>query len=343
MSRILIFDLENKLAGEVHGNATRGWAISNGMDVSLTLSRDAALKPCLELGRMIYIDGGVNADGSKKLPNWAGMIDTPWSGIAPVKVTAYDIPYLMAISMPWGNDSRSGNSGLLGMRFVELANQPGDLFLREGEVESDGIERVMKVVNTKTNWAQLAEHAAAYGLEMQFRPEMSADNRLEIYVDIKKRLGQATQVILQDGEGGNMTVLEASVLGEIVNAAKGYNDASTETGKLYTDVLLDQESIDRYRIRNRLMQFKTASATDLETNVKSFLGANSKPYLQMKVAINDANGIFSYLRNGNELQMRATQIVLPGGRAGWSGMVRISAMQYDEGANQVTMTVLGSL
>jgi len=344
MSRILVFDLENKPAGEIHANVTRGWAISGGDKSTFTLTNDEAALPFLQIGRMVYVDGGVNeADGSKKLPNWAGMIDTPWVATSPVSVTAYDPPYLMSIRSAYGPDLRTGDTGTIALRFLELANQLGDLYLRAGDIEFGDSVKEYPVVSSKTDWAQLAQLALDYGMEIQFRPEIDNENRLLIYVDLKRTLGAATQIILKDGDGGNMQIQEAALDGVIMNAVKGHNSASTEAGRKYSDIEKNQESIDLYRTRNAIVQFNTTGDSDLQELTKNYVAANGKPYLNLKIAVRDAPLVFSHLRLGNIVSVNAANIILPGGIKGWTGQARIEAMTYDEGINQVTMTMKGSL
>ncbi|CAK0773782.1 conserved hypothetical protein [Gammaproteobacteria bacterium] len=343
MSRILVFDLENKIAGEVHANVNRGWAINGGDSAAFNLDNDEAVKPWLQIGRMIFIDGGNNADGSKKLLNWAGMIDTPWKAITPVGITAYDLNYLMARRTPWGIDRRTGDTGTIASRFIDLANQIGELYLRPGEISFDGISRTVDVITSASDWTQLLNMATLYALEIQLRPEINEENRLIIYVDMKPRLGLNSGLVLQDGEGANMQLVEFTVDGEIVNMAMGFNDGSTETGKLYSSIEVDQASVDTYRARNRLTQFSTQAQSELQEMTKNYVTANGKPYVSLKVAVLDTPGVFSQLRLGNSLLVRTTQVILPGGQVGWSGAARITGMSYDEQNNVITLGLVGTL
>lgn len=344
MSRILIFDKENRIAGEVHGTVNRGWAISESGQTTITLTNAEAGLQCIQLGRMVYVDGGKYDDGTKKLPNWAGMIDTPWTAIPPISMTVYDMPYLMKIRQPWGIDEQSGDSGTVAKRFLELTNQLGDLYLRPGNIDLDGITRKVPVSNLKPNWDQLVQVASDYGMEIQMRPELDGENRLIIYADFLKSVGEAVQLVLQDGESANMKIEEATLDGMIYNAVKGYNQSSTEAGRLYTHIETDQASIDVYGQRNTLQQFKATTQTDLEDGARNYLEANAKPILKLNILVNDdAKKSFSLMRLGNSVTIRATGLILPGGVTGWSGSARIKAMTYNESSNQIAMSVEGEL
>jgi len=214
MARILVFDLENRIAGEVHAAVNRGWAISDGDMATFTLTDVEALLPCMQLGRMVFVDG------AGKVPNWSGMIDTPWSAVSPVVVTAYDIPYLMSRRCPYFADIQKGDVRKVALRFVQLANQLGDLFLREGEMVTGDPEKSVDV-NSTSDWAQLKTLVTNAGMEIQFRSEINTERRLVHYLDLQKQLGSVTPVVLQDGDNGNMQIVNASLDGEYWNAVDG--------------------------------------------------------------------------------------------------------------------------
>lgn len=338
MSRILVFDLDNKLAGEVHGTVDRGWAINDGGEATIKLSNVEASKPFLQLGRLIYVDGGGN------LPNWAGMIDTPWKAKSPVEVKAYDLNSLMGIRRPWNSEKIEGDTGTVALHLLELSNQLGDLGLREGEIEDGGKSINREITNGATTWAQIQKLAQDKGKELQFRPYF-ADKQLVIYLDLKTKLGSETQVLLTDGERGNMQVTSAEVRGELFNSVRAINKGSTASNRLGSDTFEDEESIGKYRRRNTLIQVSTTSQSDLEKYADSYLAGNAWPTLYLQVAAIDPtmNKVFPYLRLGNTINLRATQLILPGGKIGWSGQVRITAMSYEETNNLVKMNVEGSI
>lgn len=336
MSRILVFDLENKVAGEVHANVTRGWSINDGVDATFALTDNEASKPFMQLGRMVFIDG------NDKLPNWSGMIDTPWNAVSPVTVTAYDIPYLMAVRSAYFPSTEAGNIRTLVMKLITLANSLDDLYIREGEITDLGAEISLPVTTTPL-WGQLQTLLKNSRMEMKIRSELNIERRLLHYVDVQQILGEELPTVLQDGDGGNMKIVSAVVDGDIWNAVEGVNDASSQTSKLYSNVSVDQESVNLWRLRNRVEQFTTASATELQTYADNFLAANSSPYLNLQVSVRDAANLFGSIRLGNILTVRATELKLPGGRMGWNGQARIEAMIYEESANQITLTLKGAL
>lgn len=336
MSRILVFDKENKQAGEVHAVVTRGWAISDGGSSQFVLANDEALKPWVQLGRMIWIDG------DDKVPNWAGVIDTPWSMVSPVTVTAYDVPYLLSRRCPYKIDVQEGDTRKLALRFLELNTQLGDDWIREGEIASGDASRRLEIT-TGTLWDQLKAMVTNAGMELSFRSEKTADKRLVHYLDIKRMFGVISQVVLQDGEGGNMQVQGAALDGEFYNSVIGFNNSSTSSSRMYTEVMRDQDSIDLFGLRNKAVQFATNSQSELDQYVKNYLTANGRPKVKITVGVRDVEGLFAQIRLGNMLTVRATNLVLPGGRSGWSGQARVGAMTYNEATNQLALTLEGEL
>ncbi len=336
MSRILVFDLENRISGEVHAKVNRGWMIADGGSATFTLSDDEALLPCMQLGRMVFVDGG------GLLPNWAGMIDTPWGASSPVSITAYDVPYMLSRRCLYVADQMLGNTREIALRIVAMAHQPGDLYIREGDMQDWDAEKMVEV-GTTAAWEELKKMVADAGMEMAFRSEIDSERRLVHYLDIQKTLGIATQLVLQDGEGGNVTFGSATVDGEFWNAVMGINSGSTGANQLSSDVVHDTESEEAYRVRNKVMQFTTASKTDLKAFTENYVAANGKPMVTLRVKVRDAGDTFSQLRLGNTLAVRATNLILPGGKRGWTGPGRILGMNYDEGSNQISMTLTGAL
>jgi len=123
----------------------------------------------------------------------------------------------------------------------------------------------------------------------------------------------------------------------------GINNASTGSSRLTSQIVIDQASVDDYRMRNRVEQFNTASQSELQTYTDNFVKANGKPRLKLQVGVRDTKTLFSQVRLGNVFTVRATKVILPGGRKGWSGQARAWAMNYDESANQLTMELEGEL
>ncbi len=334
VSRILVFDLNHYTAGELHGVCSRGWAISDGGSTSLQLSARAAANQWLKIGRMVYID-------HEKLPAWAGVIDTPWGALPPVQVTAYDIPYLLSLRSPDSTFYLQGTISEIVQQLVNIANGQEDMFIREGNVVIDSTVRELEI-EPKPLWEQLQGFLESVGMEIHFYPEIE-NHQLVLYYDIQPQLGEDTGVILQDGKRGNCTIKAANVDNEIWNQVIGFTDQSTQESRLVVGPLSDEDSIQKYGLRNNVQVFKDKNESELEEATFSYLEKYRSPILNLTIEVADQGEIFRFLRPGNVFRVRATQMVLPGGQLGWEGDLRIKAMAYDEKRNVVNFSAEGSL
>lgn len=338
MSRIIVFDLKNRSSGEIHGVVKRGWVISDGGNTEISLSADEASKPWVQLGHMVYV-------AHEKLPAWAGVIDTPWSAMPPVKLTAYDLPYLLGLRSPEKAVTISGKVGELARQLLENANADEDLFVRLGRIDPRSSFRKFEV-EQKPVWEQLQKVVSDAGMELMFRPEIEENNQLVIYVDIQTQFGTDAGFFLQDGEKGNCRVVEAKVDGEIWNQVIGTTKESTKGSRKTIGPLINRGSINKYRMRSTVEVFDSEDDSQLEEDTTSFLNSYKEPILTMQIEVVERSvddDTFRRLRLGNVGQLRATRLVLPGGRRGWDGYVRILAMQYDEARNTVVMNAGGML
>ncbi len=336
MSRILVFDKDFRKAGEVHGDADCGWAISGGGSFSVTLSADEAAKKILQLGRMVMI-------APKDLPVYAGVIDTPWNGSYPVKIMVYDLPYLLSWREPYHADVRTGSLSELAGRFLELAQQLGNFNIRLGNVAESG-DLADYPIEQRSIWNQLQDLVKKTGTEMMFRSEIDDNNTLVHYLDIQPRLGVETSVVLQDGENANAEISDVVEDGDIRNSVLGFSNESSGASRKYSAIKMDAESISTYMLRNRVLQYKTQTQTALDAYAEAELANNSRPKISVKLKAMrryPEDPLFNYLRLGNVISVRATRCILSGGRIGWSGQARIVAMKRLEVSNQVELTVDG--
>lgn len=335
MSRIIVFDRDGRSLGEVHADVTRGWGINAGSEVTFSLSAEEALADWLQFGRMVLITHA-------ELPAWCGMVDVPWGALAPVQVTAYSVESLLGIRTLDQEITLTGNTAALVKRLIELANTQEDLRLRAGVM--DGDESRTEVFDQTPIWDQMIEMVTRAGMELMFRPERDAAGNLVVYVDLKQQLGAETGIAIFDGRDGNMRITAAQVTGDIINRIIGINDQATAASRLTTPALIDSDSIERYRMRSRVVQYAgVTSLSELKAKATNDLERVSEPVLQMTVSVRDAAGTFKHLRLGNVLTVHASRAILPGGREGWRGKARITAMVYNEAANQVEMELEGAL
>ncbi len=338
MSRIVIFDASNRSAGEFAGRISRGWAITGnpnvrgGGETGVVISAAIAAKPWIQFGRMVMVQ-------QDKLPAWAGMIDPEWDCQAPVEMSVYNIEYLLSLRTPDEVVKFTGNTAAIVGKIIELINSQEELYLRLGRTDRDHSRE--ETLDRRPFWEQLKALIERAGMEMVLRPEVE-NSRLIIYMDIQTRLGKNTNYEYKDGENGNMTVTGARVIKPAWNRVIAINDAASEESRLQTKPFVDAESVRKYRLRSRVVQFRgVTELSTLEQHAQTYLDENSRPWLVLNVAIKDKGNAFINARLGNEAIFHAANIRLPGNIHGWRGSARILAMAYDEPTHTLGLTVAG--
>lgn len=339
-SRLLVHGLDNQRMGELRGICNRGWTLVGdprtkpGGKTNIVLDTVSASNPWLQLGRVVTVSHAT-------LPPWAGVIDTPWSALAPVKLTLYNIEYLFAMRTPDATVMLTGTTGDIVQTMLEQINQQEEMYLRIGVVDRD-VSR-QETLDERPYWEQLTALLERAGMEMQVRP-VREEGRLYLYVDVLYRVGRDTNFLFQDGRNGNMKILEATVDEEIWNRVVGIGDESTKTGRRRTPPIVQSDSVNSYRLRSRNVQFSgVTSDTTLASYTSAYVDAMSQPTMTLKVVIEDVGDAFKNIAVGNTAIFHASNVVLPGGLVGWRGEGRMKAIAYDESNNLVGVTVEAAL
>lgn len=343
MSRVVVYGADHRSVGEFNAICNRGWAltgnpaVSGGGMATVIIPDDVAAEKWLQLGRLVTIS-------DESLPTWAGIIDTPWTCISPVTITLYNAEYLFSLRTPNDGLFITGSVADIVSEIINQANAAEEMYLRAGDMGGADTTPREETLDQRTLWDQLSPLLERSGSEMLLRPEKSEDNQMLLYVDIASQIGKDTGFLLKDGEGGNMSVLEASVDGVIYNRMKGIGDQSTEESRLETDLIEDEDSITAYRLRNTVVQFQDVfEQSTLELKTQVALSSSKQPYLNLRVSVADKGDAFLHMRPGNTVLIHAANVRLPNGVHGWRGEMRILAMAYDEQSNTIGLTLQASL
>lgn len=337
MSRILGFDLSNKSPGEFVANWSRGWmvngntATAGGGQSQIIIPASVAGQPWLGLGKMLY-------SKHPKLPASAGVIDTPWGALLPASMTVYSIEYLLSIRVPDEPVQLHGSVFEIAAEIVALANAQEELFLRIGNTSGDDSPRT-ETLDQRTFWEQLNALVARAGLEMTLRPVREADS-LVIYVDILQRVGRFDPWELHDGINANMQIIDARLDGKIINRMIGTSSQSTSASRLTTPPMVNQDSIDAFRLRSDVPQFRgVVEESTLLAHTSQRLAVNSWPQLVIRANIIDVNDTFLHLAQGNALNVHASQLYFPDGIRAWRGRMRMMVLAYEESNETVAVTM----
>lgn len=339
MSRILVFDEHNKLAGEFSRPLDRGWMltgnplVTGGGETSLELTNEIAAQKYLQFGRMVMVQ-------HESLPAWTGMIDTPWNGTPPVQMSLYNAEYLLNLRTPDEPVFIEGSISTIVGRMLEMFNAQEDLFVRLGEVSQADTTPRQETLDGRTYWEQLKALLQRAGCEMQARPVKDADGQLVIYLDIATQLGTETGFLYSDGEDGNAVFRDFALDGKITNRVIGISDGNGVDSRIRTDPLLDETSQGLYRLRSEIVQFRdVAQQSTLDRYSQTYLDYAAYPHLAFLMDIQDSGQAFRNARLGNVVRVHAANVILPGGVQGWEGTARILAMAYTESSNQLTASM----
>ena len=342
MSRVIVLGVDNASVDEFEAICTLGYSLGGnastqpGSSTTVKVPAQAHLKNSLDFGAAVVIQP---AD----LPVYFGLIDTPWSALKPVTMTIYDVEYLLSLRSPEVPVKFSGSIDRIFSQIIDSVNYHEDLNLRMGTVGDIDRTSREETLDTRTYWEQLQALALRSGTQFVFRPAKT-DGRWYVYLDLAASLGIDTDFLLSDGDRGNMKVMSAVVKGEIVNRVVGINSGSTPASRLSTDPLLNETSIKRHRMRNKTVQFRdVVTASTLKSNAQNYLDAASHAYLEMAVDVQNNNGAFVNLRQGNRVLVHASSLVLPRGVKGWRGKAVITKMVYKEASKSVGLNLYGEI
>lgn len=344
MSRIVAFGRDQKAEGEITAMLDRGWmlagnpAVTGGGSTTLTLTAEQAVKPFLQLGRMVLVEHA-------KLPNWAGMIDTPWTAQLPVQTAVYNAEYLLSLRSPETPTVIEGSVGYIAARMIDMLNAEDDLFVRIGDVsQADPTPRPLPLLDSRTYWEQLSELVQRSGCEMRVRPEKDASGRLIIYLDIATRIGVDTGFLLSDGKDGNAVFREPVLDEPVINRVVGTGDEAGQTSRLETRPFFDQDSISIYRMRSQKVQFRDVrEISTLEQYTQNYMIYSAYPRFSFLVDVKDKGDAWFNMRLGNSALAHFSEAYLPGGVRGFRGTVRILAMAISESENNLLTVKVGSV
>jgi hypothetical protein len=335
----VVFDLNHRAVGEFSAIVNRGYmmygnpSVSGEASTQIVIPNNVARKPWLNFGRPILIEGG-------GLPAWMGIIDPPWKADTPVSLTAYSGEYLLSLRVPDVIKLPvNGSSEQIIKELIAQANSQADMFIRLGDAsQSDGATR-QETITQKKVWEQIRAYCERTETELVLRPVREGD-RLNLYIDIGAQ-GTDTGMLLHDGENANMRITNATVIGDLTNRLTGISSQSTTSSRLATEPYLNDETVDLYRLRSDVAQFRDISEiTTLQKHTERELDWLSRPRLQITadIIIKDAN-LARNMRLGNTFMVHASKILLPGGRQGWRGTMRVPKFFFTESTNTVNITM----
>lgn len=342
--KVTVLGLDNKRLGQFDSIVPiMAWclnghpSVSGGGSTSLSLVEEVVSQTWLQFGRMIVVS-------PTDLEPYIGIIDTPWSALLPVKMEVYDPEYLFNIRVDESQPEKlKGSLESIINQMIDKANEKENIFLRMGNVLNVDTAYREESIDGRPLWDILKSLLTKTGTEMKFRAEQDTNQVWYIYVDIAKTMGDETNLLLVDGEQGNMQIKAAWIRGEIWNRVIGISSQSTASSRIQTEPLETEASRQMYRMRNRFVQFRDVTDKNiLKTNAMESLADSSYPYLELEVDVLNIDHSFQQLRLGNRVMVHAQNIWLPRGRHGWRGKMRITKMAL-KAETSVNMTLVGDI
>jgi len=329
MTRFVVYGLDNKSQGEFTGMLNCRWTVEGSLSISgdgettLGISDEVAAQPWMDLRRMVvaYPEG---------LLPWAAMLDTPWKASSPVEITLYSQAYLLSLRAPTMPEMFEGDVFEIAQRIIERINGQDDLFVRLGNTAGEDITRI-ETLDMRSYWEQLRALATRAGKEIFLRPQEDADGVLMTYVDILERVGSDNGFLYHDGPNANIQALDATVDGHIINALTGIGSQSTSQSRLMTEPQVNQDSVDVFGKCSATVQFPNVTQESaLLKNTQTRLERTAWPKIKIPFKILDVGEALQNARPGNDCWLHVGNLFLPGGRQGYRGQARLTALAYDE-------------
>ena len=338
MSRILVFDQDNRAVDEFVATADRGYllygnpSVSGELQTKLTIGL-ADFTSHMQFGRCVLVE-------HPSLPPWMGVIDPPWKATLPVQATVYGAAYLLALRVPDAQRTLTGSiSSIIGQMIGE-ANMQSDLYVRLGEVSNvDGTTR-QETLTQKSVWEQIRAFCERTATEVILRPEL-VNGQLYLYLDLSSNAGVDTGYLLHDGAQSNFEITNANVDGSLRNRIIGTGTQSTAQSRIQAGPFTDEEMSGVMRLRSDVVQFRDATVlSDLEKKTQTHLEISAHPRLVVSgnVLLSDAQAARN-LRLGNWYAMHLSEVYLAGGVHGWRGSMRVVKFFVEEDRNAANVTM----
>ncbi len=300
------------------------WRINTVTRLRFTLSTaDAACRAdWLQFGNLVLVEPG------NGLPAWGGVIDTPreW-GRGSVTVTAYSAERLLEWRRPaqMGQILR-GTPGSIFRQIVQMATGAAFLPVEVGEVFEGGTSRVETLEDDLLAECQrIAERA---GNEFDLTPVVR-DGRLVFRANWYERMGQQTNLVLEEGIDLALADRPLTEQGTIVNDLLGYGDGATWQSRPKV-TKTDPRSAGMYMHRQGITGFDGNVETGtLEENTIKKLQAAAQPISTLDIRAMNTRGAWGGIRKGNIIRAILHSVGFSGGGSGADVPVRIAGFGYD--------------
>jgi hypothetical protein len=302
-SLVYLFSKDGRLLAELDTGAVRAWTLNEHNQAQFALStRDIRCREdYLQFGNYILIT-------HDKLPDWAGMIDTPRSWDAnSVEVTAYSAEFILKTRKGAGEATYTGSPGEIFTTLIATANNKFPTLINMGQIYTDGISASRKL-SFSTIYDGAAQLSKDTGEDWDISPNIDSRGMLTFQANWYQRKGVLRGLVLEDGENldiGSRSLVEQ---GDIYNVVEGVSDGASSSSRM-TIELQDDDSMNTYGVRETSQAFQEIrDITSLTVNTQSFLNSAKIPRKTFTMAALDVGTTFFDIRVGDILPLNMSYV-----------------------------------
>jgi hypothetical protein len=349
-SRVRIFDQNGFMVDEIDVATTRSWVLNGVGRCQFLLNvydpqTGAVNRACnladIGYGRFILVEHSptINFDGTFNgiLPPWVGIILPPLEmSYGKVRVTAYSAEQVLWYRpMPYPFQTISGKAGAVFQQILGFCNNLGGIPIAPGHIDLSKGDHSRTLNLSGLEESQSLAKAAA--MDFCVTPSIDINGRLSLIGNWYAKKGVDTNHVLDNTnlEAGDPLYTEQ---GQIVNWAFGFSEANT-TNTRAKGVSVDNASVSACGPLARNVVFTgTKGSTDsvIQGLTDNFLSVSKNPLRTFAPKVQDVGDAFSFMDTGNTWIVNSDIVGLSNGGLGLSGLIRITAMEYDDLGNSVS-------
>jgi len=322
IARILIADRFGVLRDEVIPQvASISWVL-NGigkMEMEFSVLDDKATPDNLAISNRVWVefDNG--------LPPWAGIIDLPrsWRDDM-ISVTAYTVEHILQYRISDRSSYfENAPAGAILMRMIREmeARQPEGI--RIGEVWLGGAGHY-PAYHFKSLWDIMRSIRRMESCDIVFQPQLES-GRIFWLARLKEQWGVDKSASVVLAEGYNISEISYEEQGPLYNYVVAAGSGTTWTNERLIVAGEDEESIERYGLRERMEVYSDVSMLPtLEKHAQARLDQSAWPLRRFGLTVVDAEpGTFAAYDVGDIVRLMASSVGW-----GYDGNVRVIAREF---------------
>lgn len=169
------------------------------------------------------------------------------------------------------------------------------------------------------------------GYDWELVPQLASGNRLQLYLNWVPVKGIAPGVVISNKNMQNSSPI-LTQQGEFYNVLLAYSTSWTQDNRVEA-TSVDQDSINQYGIRPHKEVFPNtdgASKDVMQALADAWLAQHKKPQQIFAPTLIDEGNLFSYCSCGNIFMVQNNTVGFQNGGIGLNGLLRVTAIEYDD-------------